>query len=131
MPRGFQAGNAIPIGARLLLIATDFDVLESRGGSPPQCLDVMESRDGLYDPVALRALRKVAGATVKTEEIREVRLIDVVAGMVFARDVVASNGLVLIGRGQEATPSLVRRIRNFWRDLPLQETPLVITPLGN
>jgi hypothetical protein len=49
-------------------------------------------------------------------------------GMIFARDVVGTNGLVLIGRGQEATPSLVRRIRNFWVDLPLRQAPELIIP---
>ena len=129
-PAGFPRGEAIPLGGRLMLVATDFDVLESRGDAPADALDVMEGRLGRYDPRALRALRTLKCDAADATEIREMRLIDVRAGMLFARDVVAVNGMVLIGRGQEATPSLVRRIRNFWGDLPLRQMPQLIIPAG-
>jgi hypothetical protein len=129
-PAAVPRGEAIPIGARLMLIATDFDVLDSRGEAAADCLNVMDSRPGLYDPRALQALRTLKGAAAVAVEIREVRLLDVQPGMVFAHDVVAFNGLVLIGRGQEATPSLVRRIQYFWSDIPLKQLPQVIVPPG-
>ena len=54
------------------------------------------------------------------------KLSDVRVGMVFAFEVAAVNGLILIGRGQEATPSLVRRIQNHWRDMRLREPARII-----
>jgi response regulator RpfG family c-di-GMP phosphodiesterase len=128
LPAGFPRGEAIPLGARLMLVATDFDVLESRGDAAADALDVMDGRTGMYDPRALRALRTLKCNSAEATEIHEMRLIDVRVGMIFARDVVGTNGLVLIGRGQEATPSLVRRIRNFWVDLPLRQAPELIIP---
>lgn len=114
-----------PLGARLLVMAMDYDHLESRGLPPSECLDVMEARKE-HDAAFLAALRQIKCKTAVATGIFEVRLCDVRVGMVFARDVVAANGLVLIGRGQVATPSLVRRIQSFWLDQPLKR-PVEVT----
>ena len=126
-PHASPRGEAIPIGARLLRIASDYDEHESRGGSTAECLDVMSGRAGAYDPTALAALVGLMAGTEPVNAIREMSIIDVRPGMVFARDVVAQSGLVLIGRGQEVTPSLVRRIHNFWADMSLKESTVLVT----
>lgn len=74
------------------------------------------SRGALYDAQHRRDL----------DDLREVQLCDVQVGMIFAFDVVAESGLILVGRGQAATPSLVRRIQNHWRDIVLREPARVI-----
>lgn len=127
-PAAVPRDEVIPIGARLLSIASAFDRLESRGERAADCLDEMEGRTGLYDPRVLQALRTLKCGVASAIETREMRLADVEAGMVFARDVVGSDGLILIGRGQEATPSLLLRIRNLWADLPLRHMPRLLIP---
>ena len=123
---GEHRGATLPIGARLLHIATDLDTLESAGTPPSAAIGIMFGRVGLYDPAALAALRDTA--VEPTDDVREMRLVDVRGGMVFARDVVAHNGLVLIGRGQQVTPTLLQRIRNHWADLPLRQLPQLLMP---
>jgi len=51
------AGDAIPVGARVLKVVLDFDLLELQGKSAAEALDVMAARTGWYDPEVLLALR--------------------------------------------------------------------------
>jgi response regulator RpfG family c-di-GMP phosphodiesterase len=108
------ADVVVPIGARLLRVAQDFDVLETQGMTPAVALDVLDGRTGLYDPAVLAALRRVCGVEIQVSAIGEMRLADVQLGMIFASDVVTANGLLLVARGQEVTAGLLERIWAVW-----------------
>jgi hypothetical protein len=41
--------------------------------------------------------------------------------MLFGEDVKSAKGLLLIARGQEVTPSLLERVRNFSSELGIRE----------
>lgn len=125
---GLPCGDALPIGSRILRVAVDYDVLIGAGNTPSESVSIMFGRTGVHDAKVLGALREIVSAGTATHDVREIRLADVRAGMIFDRDVVAANGLVLIGRGHEVSPSLLHRIRNHWADLPLRELPRVIMP---
>ena len=123
------SGSAIPIGARILLIADDYDVLESRKLSIAARLRVMEGRLGQYDPTLLAALRvalRNVPDTATGDESVVVRLERVRVGMIFAEDVIGPNALTLIGRGQEVTPALVERLRLL--AAPIRESPVRMFP---
>jgi len=47
------------------------------------------------------------------QELRRLRVTELRPGMVFAADVKATTGLLLVGRGQRATEALLERLRNF------------------
>jgi response regulator RpfG family c-di-GMP phosphodiesterase len=119
-------GVTFPMGARLLRVAVDFDVLEASQRPIAEILETMRGRVGAYDPAVLAALSALRGDVNGHAEVCEVRLRDVSVGMVFAFDVVATTGLVLIGRGQAASASLVERIRNHWSTIPLREPARVV-----
>jgi response regulator RpfG family c-di-GMP phosphodiesterase len=119
-------GVTFPMGARLLRVAVDFDVLEASQRPIAEILETMRGRVGAYDPAVLAALSALRGDANGHAEVCEVRLRDVSVGMVFAFDVVATTGLVLIGRGQAASASLVERIRNHWSTIPLREPARVV-----
>jgi hypothetical protein len=46
-------------------------------------------------------------------EVEEVGLDQLVEGMALAADVTIKEGTLLVGRGQEVTDSLLRRLHNF------------------
>jgi response regulator RpfG family c-di-GMP phosphodiesterase len=119
--------ESVPIGSRLLRLAADFDELEAQGMSAALALDALERRSGLYDPVVLAALRRVCGVEQRTAVVQEMRLADVRPGMIFATDVIGTNGLLLVARGQEVTPSLVERIRNSWSGFATSTTVSVVS----
>jgi hypothetical protein len=111
---GASTGAAVPVGARLLKVAQDFDALEARGMPAALALDALERRSGLYDPAVLAAMRRVCGVGELTAVVEEMRLADVRHGMIFATDVTSPRGLLLVARGQEVTASLYERIWSSW-----------------
>jgi response regulator RpfG family c-di-GMP phosphodiesterase len=125
---GEPCGDDLPIGSRLLKVVLDLDTLEAHGQPIAEIVETLRGRVGAYDPRVLAALCAMRSVARQTEELLELPLTDVRVGMIFAFDVVAENGLVLIGRGQSATPSLVRRIQNHWRDIALREPARVVVP---
>ena len=126
-PSASGPSATLPLGARLLAIAIDFDVLDAQGIAPELAIDTLEGRAGRYDPMVLRAFRELRGVESQDRHVRELRLADVTVGMVFARDVLSVNGQLLIARGQEVTSSLRDRIENYWSSFAKTMTVSMIT----
>jgi response regulator RpfG family c-di-GMP phosphodiesterase len=102
----------IPLGARILRIARDYDALEAQAIEPATALNMMHSRDGVYDTHLIDAFAKitVSGESVR---VREITVADLRARMTLADDVRSTTGHLLIARGHDATEGLVERLRNF------------------
>jgi response regulator RpfG family c-di-GMP phosphodiesterase len=115
-PYDSLAGEAIPLGARLMRIIDDYDVLEARGHNPAVSLQVLRSREGIYDPKLLQLIEDMWVSThVAAVRVRELKVNELRVGMILASDVFASNGMLLVTHGHEVTVSLVERLRNFDR----------------
>ncbi len=105
----------IPVGARILHLANDYDQLESRGVPIKARFRMLHSASGRYDPALLALLRDLieqaaAPASTASADGTLMRLGSVRIGMIFADDIVAPNGVLLIGRGLEVTALLMERI---------------------
>lgn len=112
--KGASRGKDIPLGARLLKIILDLDVLESRGMVPLHAIRAMEERTGWYDPDLLRVFLEMFESTTRAQQrVVEVELRSIRSGMVFAEDVKSPSGMLLVARGQEVSERLVERIRNL------------------
>lgn len=98
--------------ARLLRIVFDHDVLESIGLGTQAALDTMRDREGAYDPALLETFARLRGATERVG-IKDISLDELRAGMVLLQDVRSTSDVLLISRGQAATPELLLRLRNF------------------
>lgn len=127
-PPGPVRGEQIPLGARILRVAIDYDQLEARGLSPRLATDALRSRSGVYDPAILDALEHAVGRWGLARESREVTVDELRPGMILAADVRARNGLMLVGRGHEVTPSLLQRIRNFAHTVGVTDRIHVLVP---
>ena len=108
-------------GARALKVAVDFDVIELSSGAHGHPFDVLRSRTGCYDPVILEALAQLQGSHCSEVIVLELPLRGLTVGMFFDQDVRSSKGLLLIARGQEVTPGLLERVRNFSSSLGIRE----------
>jgi response regulator RpfG family c-di-GMP phosphodiesterase len=120
-----------------------------------RALDEMEARVGWYDPAILGVLRElhappapslVAAATsphptsgshvqprsalidADAGPVRQMRLADVRAGMIFNEDLVLADGMLLVARGQEVTSALVARIWHHWYDWATTHSVRMIVP---
>ena len=121
-------GERIPLGARLIKAATDFDMLESRGLSAAEAISVMQAHASTYDPNILRTLHEMQQGLTITGVVRQMAISEVLPGMVFAQDIVDTHGTLLVARGQEASESLLRHLHDY-QDPALQaRRVLVMTP---
>jgi len=108
-----EGGHALPIGARMLRIALDFDDLQSRGLTVAAALDALAARAGVYDPELLGAFARVVSASGRTRPILELSVRDLRAGMTLVEDARATAGQLLSSRGHIVTEELLERLRNF------------------
>ena len=123
-PVGAPRGLALPVGARVLKITLDFDVLEARGNSVPVVLDTMRGRTGWYDPELFEAFVTLRERIADPSEVHEIQVEAVTAGMVFVEDVRTAEGVLVLSKGYRVTEGLVERIRNF----PVTEKVRVTIP---
>jgi response regulator RpfG family c-di-GMP phosphodiesterase len=111
-----RAGEDIPMGARMLKIAGDFDLLETRGMAPLDATAKMWADPGPYDPALLAHFVDLLAETGSEYRLMEMNLDQVEDGMILTAPVLAVSGVCLVARGQRVTPSLLERIRHHWSD---------------
>src|SRR5690606_28976974 len=98
--------------------ATAVDELESSGFSLDEVLDELRSQVPVQDEHIVAVLADVRGAG-QVGGVAEVALRELSVGMVLRTDVLTSDGLLLVGRGQTVSESLLARIENFEARLDL------------
>ena len=109
-------GKDIPIGARILKVTIEYDRLISIDHSPIQAVAQMREKADIYDPEILSALGKVVVDETKNHyELKELPVSSLISGMILAQDVRNSKGMLMVGKGQEITPSLSQRLKNYAR----------------
>ena len=129
IPPNHPGGDAIPLGARILKVALDYDSLQISGKAPKDAYSELTSRNGSYDPKVLKALEMALGIEVKYE-IKSVRIGELRGGMIFAEDVTSLEGRLLVAKGQEVTPALFERLKNFSRIAPVNEPIKVLVRIN-
>lgn len=105
--------DAVRIGGPILKLAGDFDTLINQGNSAQLALDILRGRPGRYDPTLLDAFIAIRSATGQRRAIKEVAILALQVGMVFAEDVRTKSGALLVSRGQEVKPGLLERLYNL------------------
>ncbi len=123
----FDQASAAEIGARLLKVVGDADVLEQRGLTGLVAIAAMRSHADRYDRVVLRGYEELEGGIEGTSEILAVPITGVRIGCVFAEDVFMSTGALLVARGYEATDTFVERVRHY-RPGTVREPVRIIVP---
>lgn len=111
-PSDQTRGHAIPLGARLLKIALDFDAVTASGASDADAMVWLRKHLSFYDPDLLSgfevSLKSDGQQSVVTMDINA--LTDV---MVLAEDVRTADDVLLVAKGQETTLSVRRRLQIF------------------
>ena len=127
LPEDSKRGKAIPLGARILKVALDFDTLIGSGRTAPEACLIMETRQGWYDPEILTALKQVVDLR-KVQEIKFLNVQDLEPGMVLADDVKTTTGVLVVKKGQEVIPSMQMRLINYKKTMGIREPLKVIVP---
>ncbi|HCY63407.1 MAG TPA: two-component system response regulator [Oxalobacteraceae bacterium] len=115
------AGEQIPVGARILAVANDFDAaqigtLADKQLSPNEALEmIVEGKGKRYDHAVVDLLIQIAGApprpAVKAEI--QVRASQLMEGMVLSRDLFTREGILLLSKDYVLDQRFIEKIQSF------------------
>ena len=105
-------GEKIPLGARLLRIAIDYDSLTSGGALPKEALAAMKHRPGTYDPKILETFSAVFSGAAQKPALT-ISIHGLMPGMILARDLKTLEGMVFLHRETEITPAVLARVKSY------------------
>lgn len=127
-PGDTQQGNTIPMEARILKVALDFDVLESAGKSKAEAFNEMKQRKGWYDPAVIDAMHAAFAKEIKYD-IRTAVVAELVESMILAEDIQSSQDVLLASKGQQVTQSMIMRLQSFGKTVGVREPFTVLIPM--
>lgn len=113
------AALAIPLGARILAVANDYDglqvgILAQRRFPAEEAKKLIaEGRGKRYDPQVLDAFLEAMGGVEPVSRELTVPVHELKAGMVLAKDLVARDGMLLLATDYILDERLVRQIRDY------------------
>ncbi len=129
VPGDQRQGNEIPMEARILKVALDFDALESSGKTKTEAFDELNRRKGWYDPTVVEAL-KAAFASEIRYEAKTFMLADLREGVLLGEDILSSANVLLASKGQEVSQSMILRLDSFKKTVGVREPFKVLIPLA-
>ncbi|MCP3868292.1 MAG: response regulator [Gammaproteobacteria bacterium] len=113
-PRDNLSGEDIPIGARVLKVALDFDRFQLSGLTEPQALEKLQQNHQWYDPNIMEALRCIVHVELKKNvSALKVKLTELTDDMIFRESVTTTNGTLIVAQNSMVTPAIKRRLRRF------------------
>lgn len=118
-------GEAIPLGARVLAVANEYDNLltgallgEELGGGEARAF-IAENRGKRYDPAVVDAFLKVLerdrGHGQYVTELK-LSIDDLHEGMTLTRDLLGRNAILLLKRGQVLSGKFIDKLRRLQKD---------------
>lgn len=107
------SGADLPLAARVLRVAVDFDTGTSQRPAVQDTLAAMTADAGAYDPRVLEALVGIHGGEAVGGEPLEIDIDQLEPDMVVFDDVLTTDGVMLISRGTVVTEPLVLRLENY------------------
>jgi response regulator RpfG family c-di-GMP phosphodiesterase len=124
-PGDSRKGKTIPLGARVLKVVLDFDMLEATGIGEVEALVQLKDRSGWYDPDVLSALEAVV-ETQASYEVRYVPVFELKENMILDQDIRTIKGGLVILKGHEVNSPLIKRLKNFASTVGVKEPIRVI-----
>ncbi|WP_100499568.1 HD domain-containing phosphohydrolase [Geodermatophilus chilensis] len=106
-------GDDLPMSARVLRVAVDFDAGMAQRPSVHDTLQALRADGGAYDPAVLDALSSIHDAEEAEPAPKAVSIVDLSPDMVVFDDVLTTDGVLLVGRGTVVTEPLIHRLENF------------------
>ncbi len=127
LPQDDKRGPHIPLGARILKVALDFDKLDSTGFSKAKAYEELKKREGWYDPAVIKALKEALAGEINYDS-RSTKVEELSLNMLLAEDLLSPKGLLLLAKRHEVTSSLRERLRNLVLKKLITEPIKVLVP---
>lgn len=129
VPGDNRQGTDIPMEARILKVALDFDALESAGKTKTEAFEEIRKRRGWYDQTIIDALKAAFAKEIKYE-MRTAVVADIREGMILAESITSSQDALLVSKGQQVTQSMILRLQNFRKTVGVREPFTVLLPIS-
>ncbi|WP_051261356.1 HD domain-containing phosphohydrolase [Desulfovibrio inopinatus] len=107
-------GQAIPLGARILKIALDYDSLILSGSSEENALVQLMEHKEHYDPEVLEAFASILAST-PNPKIQKRPVKDILPGAILAQDVRGRNGMLYFAKGMELSQPYLEHLHHLVR----------------
>jgi hypothetical protein len=122
--------HAVPVGplpleSAVMRVAIAYDRLEAGGLKPDAAVAMLRSRDPMYDSQVLDVLEAYGPESLVDKLERAVSVNDLLPQMVLTRDVMGSDGSLLLGTGHELSDVIIQRLRTLAERQVIRETILV------
>lgn len=130
-PADAVAGDAIPIGSRILRVLQDLLEFEGRRVPKHQALEMMRQRNGVYDPKVMQAVAAgfdiyLTDSMATAESTASVAFCDLRVGAVLKSDLCTQDGTLIVPADTLISATLLEKLRNFARLSGIKEPIQVV-----
>jgi response regulator RpfG family c-di-GMP phosphodiesterase len=112
-PVDTRKGEEIPLIGRILKLVRDYDNLILTQKPPKEAIEIMRKNVKFYDPLLFEALEAEVFLIAQGFYIKNIKLNELLPGMMLADDIKNENGITLIVKGFEMTDALIARLINY------------------
>lgn len=116
-PHDKAAGKEIPLGSRILKVASDYLQLRSEGLPPADSVKALEAQGEKYDPAVLAVFFKIPTAAAPPEpdkgRVISIAFKDLGPGTTLAAPILTTQGRTLVARGTVVTGAYLVRLRKY------------------
>jgi response regulator RpfG family c-di-GMP phosphodiesterase len=118
--------GTIGLATRVLAMTLHYDALVSRGHSVDIAVQTLRTRTARYGETLIEQFAQHVGASVARQEIRELPLRALQAGMTLTQDLRTHSGTLLVPRGFEVTQTFLERIRNYGAEFLSEKVKVLV-----
>jgi response regulator RpfG family c-di-GMP phosphodiesterase len=105
-------GGEMKTGAEILRLILEYEQLIRKGMSRTESAHHLAIRNRNFSPKFFEALVTL-DPNAEDSEIRKCRIEELIPGMILQEEVRSTTGGLLVSRGQEITPTVIFKLRNF------------------
>ena len=116
------------LGAGILSVSIAYDRLICQNCTHEQAVQQLRLKDPFYNPLIVDLLAQVQSPPEEAVEIRPCHVSELRAGMVLREEIRTHAGLLVAAKGQEVSPALMLRIKNFRERNQISGNVLVLIP---
>ncbi len=99
-------------GAEILRLSLAYEKLIHRGKSRTEAAHTISRQNKDFDPQFFQALVSL-DPNAEEGQIKRCRIEDLIPGMIIQQEVRTTDGLLLVSKGQEVTPPLLLKLKNY------------------
>ena len=115
------------LGAEILRLILAYEQAIHRGASRTEAAHVLARQNTKFSPEFFEALVTL-DPNAEEGEIRKCRIEELSAGMIIQHEVRTFEGALLVAKGQEVTPTVIFKLKNFQARAAIAGDVMVSTP---